>query len=255
MNTDDLDRATLRALLVDRPFRTFPAMLSTDAEALSWARQGAPHGAVVVAGYQASPRGRTGRSWDDHMDGASLGCSVVVRPDDLPVDREGWLYLPALLALHDTLSATTPAGDLRVEWPDELHHDGAVVGAVGVQPEPDRGRVRWAVVTLLVFRPEAPRGTVLERLVAALDTRLAQDPTALVDDYRDVCTTMGRRVRALILPMGSASPSFTGEAVDVTDDGGVVIATDEGQRMVVVPQSLGFLEDPASGPMGPAGIG
>ena len=62
-------------------------MLSTESEAAAWARAGAPEGAFVVAGYQASPRGRAGISWqvDHHHD---LAFSLILRPQ-LPALREG----------------------------------------------------------------------------------------------------------------------------------------------------------------------
>jgi BirA family biotin operon repressor/biotin-[acetyl-CoA-carboxylase] ligase len=60
---DDLAADVLAADLPGRPLRSYPALLSTEADALAWARAGAPDGAVVVAGYQASPRGRAGLPW------------------------------------------------------------------------------------------------------------------------------------------------------------------------------------------------
>lgn len=52
----DLSAHALAEALPGRPVRSYPAMLSTEADALAWARAGADDGAVVVAGYQAAPR-------------------------------------------------------------------------------------------------------------------------------------------------------------------------------------------------------
>ncbi|MDQ4130536.1 MAG: hypothetical protein M3133_06040, partial [Actinomycetota bacterium] len=73
-----------------RPVRTYPAILSTSADAFAWARAGAPEGALVVADYQAAPRGRAGLPWEVRP-GEGLGFSLVLRPE-LPPEREGWLY-------------------------------------------------------------------------------------------------------------------------------------------------------------------
>ena len=59
----DLDPDVLAQALPGRPVRSYPALLSTDADAQAWARTGASAGAVVVADYQASPRGRGGLPW------------------------------------------------------------------------------------------------------------------------------------------------------------------------------------------------
>lgn len=251
----DLDRIALGPMLGDRALRCFPAMLSTDAEALAWARTGGPHGAVVVAGYQASPRGRSGLSWDESMHPErGLGFSVVLRPD-LSDEREGWPYLPVLLGVRDGMQDGSQGGDLMLEWPDRVHRGDDVVATIGVGCEPERGRIRSAVATILVFDGGHPRGPRLAAILDAIDRRLAQDAATVIEDYRHVCATLGRRVTANVLPMGPASPAFTGDAVDLTDDGGLVIATDDGHRMVVVPQSLGMVTDPEAGPMGPPGIG
>lgn len=261
----DLDRAVLGDLLGERPLRTFPAMMSTEAEALRWAREGAVAGSVVVAGYQASPRGRSGLSYATRFaPGRGLGCSLVVRPELLE-DREGWLYPASLLGVLDGLRADGSAPDgaapRPLEWPDRIvaregitEHD-ATIAAIGVHAEPLAERIVWAVITVLVPDLAPPRGPTLARVLAAIEARLDQGPNAVLDAFRPDCATLGRRVAAQILPMGPASPSFVGVAEDLLEDGGLRIATDDGARVVVRPQMLGFLEDPDAGPVGPPGIG
>lgn len=251
----DLDRATLAPLLGTRPLRTYPAMLSTEAEALAWARAGAEHGSVVTGGYQAAPRGRSGLSWAERFTPTTgLGCSLVLHPD-LPEEREGWLYLVTSLGVLDALGASDGQGPLRTEWPDTVVTGEDTVAAVGVQVELVGGRVAWAVATVLVPDVSPPRAQVLARLLDGIERRVAASDAEVLADYRTACATLGRRVRASVLPMGPASPAFVGRAEDVRLDGGLAIATDEGRRAVVVPQSLGFLEPPDAGPMGPPGIG
>lgn len=234
----DLTRAELEELLGDRPLRTYPAILSTEAEALSWARDGAPHGSVVVAGYQASPRGRSGLSWGDHLEpGHGLGASIVLRPE-LAVDDEGWLYTSTLVGLHDVLDDTVLA------WPDRLERDGTPVAMIGVQVEPAGDRVRWAVVNLLVPGAEPPRSQLLARLTAAVDTRSRQPAQDVLPVAREHCATLGARVAARMLPLGPAAPTIEGIARDLTADGGLSIRRDDGATVVVLPQALGFLEDP-----------
>lgn len=238
----DLTRAELEGLLGDRPLRTYPAILSTEAEALAWARDGAPHGSLVVAGYQASPRGRSGLSWGDHLEpGHGLGASLVLRPD-LPVDAEGWLYTATLVALHDVFDDTV------IAWPDRLERDGTPVAMVGVQVEPAGDRLRWAVVSVLVPGAEPPRGELLARLATAIDARSQQPPDDVLPVAREHCATLGERVVARMLPLGPAAPMIEGTARDLTADGGLSIRRDDGATIVVLPQALGFLEDPDDQP-------
>lgn len=236
---EDLSVTALRGVLGDRPLRAYPALLSTEADALAWARAGAPSGAVVVADYQVSPRGRSGRPWEVRV-GEGLGFSMVVRPE-LAALREGWLYVAASAALADVLDAE---GSLT--WPDELWTADARAGAVGVHAELGEPAVEWAVVTVLADDARAPRGDLLAGLLRAIEERLTGPDERVLADYRRRCSTLGRRVRARMIPMSPDGPQVVGEAVDVRTDGGLVVVTGRGSRVVVLPQHLGVLEDPAT---------
>jgi BirA family biotin operon repressor/biotin-[acetyl-CoA-carboxylase] ligase len=237
---DDLAAEALGALLPGRPLRTYPALLSSEVDAEAWARAGGPDGGVVTAGYLAAPRGRAGLPWPVNLD-RGLVFSLLLRPD-LPPEREGWPYLAAGLGLADVLGP-----DVEIRWPDEVHGLDGRVGAIGLRTELGPDRVRWCVLTLLAEHARPPRGPLLARLVAAVEGRLDDPVDALLDAYRDQCATLGRRVRARLIPLGPAGPQVEGEAVDVRADGGLVIRTDEGRRAVVPPPHLGLLDDLDSG--------
>lgn len=246
LSADDLARTVLQRHLGDRPFRTFPAMLSTEAEAMSWARTGAPHGAVVVTGYQAAPRGRSGRSWAElFTPGRGMGLSMVLRPRLAEAD-EGWLYVAVTLALAEVLD---PAA--RVQWPDQVVAADRTIGAVGLQTEPDgRGGLQWAVATLLLPEADPPRGALAHTVANHVEARLTDGQATLLEAFRRRCDTLGHRVRARMLPLGPGAVTVEGQAVDLAADGGLVIRDAEDRRVVVAAASLGFLdlldgEDPA----------
>lgn len=231
--TEDLSAAVLSELLPGRPLRTYPALLSSEVDAEAWARAGGPAGGVVTAGYLAAPRGRAGLPWEP---GRGLVLSLLLRPD-LPLQREGWPYLAAALGLADALG-----GSGTIRWPDEVHDPTGRTGALGVRTELGPETVTWAVVTLLAERARPPRAPLLATIVAAVEGRLDEDPEALLQAYRDRCSTLGRRVRARLVPLGPAGPVVEGEAVDLRTDGALVIRTEEGRRAVVPPHNLGMLE-------------
>ncbi len=235
MTGDDLTEPALAEALGGRPVRAYPALLSTQADALAWARAGAPDGAVVVADYQAAPRGRGGLPWRVEP-GVGLGFSLVSWPAR-PVEREGWLYTVAVSALADVLGPAT-----EVDWPDTVLVGGRRAAALGVDSDPEGGaQLGWAVTTVLVEDVQPPRGPLLAEVVAAVEDRLAQAPDAVRADYRPRCRTLGRQVCARMVPLGPAGPAFTGEAVDAKADGALVLAVDE-RRVAVRPQHLGRLD-------------
>jgi BirA family transcriptional regulator, biotin operon repressor / biotin---[acetyl-CoA-carboxylase] ligase len=234
--TDDLTADVLAPLLPGRSVRTYPALLSSEVDAEAWARAGGPGGGVVTAGYLAAPRGRAGLPWPLNH-GRGLVFSILLRPD-LPVEREGWPYLGAGLGLADVLG---PGVEIR--WPDEVHGPDGRVGAIGLRTELGPDGVRWCVLTLLAEHATPPRGPLLAKIVTAVEGRLDEPVEALLDAYRQRCATLGRRVRARLVPLGPAGPQVEGEAVDVRPDGALVIRTEEGRRAVVPPPNLGMLED------------
>jgi BirA family biotin operon repressor/biotin-[acetyl-CoA-carboxylase] ligase len=230
----DLAPEVLGALMPRRPIRSYAGLLSTEADALGWARSGGPPGAVVTTGYQASPRGRGGIPWPTGTK-ASLGFSLLLRPN-LTAQREGWLYLLCACAVGDVLG---PAA--RYEWPDTVRTDAAI-GRVAVQPDVVDDLVSWAVVSVLVHPVEPPRGPLLSRLVAALERRSGDGSDAVVEVSRRRCVTFGNHVRARIIPMGPRGVVIDGVAADLDDEGSLVLERDDGSLRPVRPQDLGRLE-------------
>lgn len=235
--TSDLGGEALFGVLPGRPVRSYPALLSTESDAMAWARSGAPAGALVVADYQASPRGRAGLMWQVSP-GKGLGFSLVLRPD-LPPEREGWCYVVASVALGDVVGGAHTA----LRWPDGVQElTGAPVADLGLHVQLGPARTEWVTVTVLVAEAEPPRAALLARLVAAIEQRLDQPAQTVLEDYRSRSATIGTAVRARLIPLGPGGPELSGQAVDVLDDGALVILTARGHRVAVRPQNLGLLD-------------
>jgi BirA family transcriptional regulator, biotin operon repressor / biotin---[acetyl-CoA-carboxylase] ligase len=223
----------LKASMPGREIRCYPALLSTEAEAQKWARSGAPVGAVVVAEYQASPRGRGGLPWKIPARGA--GFSVVVKPQYLE-HQEGRIYVAAITALSDI--ATLP----EITWPDRAWDGDRQLGAVAVYAEAELFQVLWAVVSFMVDNA----GEQPEQLVAAvltnLDARMEQNLEDLVSDYEGMLATIGRPVTAHLIPMGPNGRRISGTALGVDIDGSLKIGSGQGEGVAVRPQHVGLLE-------------
>lgn len=231
----DLDRRALARALPGRPFRSYPALLSTDADAQAWARAGAAAGAVVVADYQASPRGRGGKEWTVRP-GTGLGFSLVLRPC-LPSAREGWLYVAVGSALLDVVPQ--PAS---VFWPDEVQSPERPLARFGIQAEAGQHGPQWAVATVLIEDAAPPRAPLLARVITAIEDRIRAESTEVLADYHQRCATLGQRVRARTIPLGPAGTVVTGQATAVRSDGSLVLHTEQGRRVMVNPMDLGLLE-------------
>ena len=86
---------------------------STNDRALQWARQGAPHGAVVTAESQTGGRGRRGRIWVSP--GGQLYASVIVRPQQTG-PTIGALGLAVAVGLREGLEVPS----IQLKWPNDL---------------------------------------------------------------------------------------------------------------------------------------
>jgi BirA family biotin operon repressor/biotin-[acetyl-CoA-carboxylase] ligase len=225
--------------------RRFAELDSTNRHALELARQGAPEGLVVVADHQTAGRGRLGRSWEAPR-GSSLLLSVLVRPSLAP-ERLHLTTVAVALAAADAceeVAGFRPA----LKWPNDLVVDdrklggilaevpepGAVVVGLGLNvtwSQPPDGLEAIGVAMNQVAGTDVDRERVLAAILVNLERRyqqLREAPDALVTAYRRGCSTIGRDVRVEL-----ASGAFTGTAVEVNDDGHLVVDDRDGARRVV----------------------
>jgi len=225
--------------------RRFAELDSTNRHALDLARQGAPEGLVVVADHQTAGRGRLGRSWEAPP-GSSLLLSVLVRPSLAP-ERLHLTTVAVALAAADAceeVAGFRPA----LKWPNDLVVDdrklggilaevpepGAVVVGLGLNvtwSEPPDGLEAIGAAMNQVAGTDVDRERVLAAILVNLERRyqqLREAPDELVTAYRRGCSTIGRAVRVEL-----ASGAFTGTAVEVNDDGHLVVDDRDGGRRVV----------------------
>jgi len=235
--------------LVGRAVRALDTVESTQAVLARLAREGAPEGTVVTARHQTSGRGRRGQPWWD-APGQSLLVSVLLRPPILTAQAPQ-LSLVAGLAVADALGPGAGVSP-RIRWPNDVLIDGRKV--CGVLPEAVSsadGRVGHLLLGIgvnvdqsefpddlrdhatslrLVTGVSHDQGRLLAGLLAVLDRRyaewLAGGFARLREEWRRLASTLGERVR---IPDGRE-----GVAVDVDDDGALLVDAGEGVLTRVV---------------------
>lgn len=213
---------------------------STNSLVRDRAREGAPHGLVVVAEHQTSGRGRLDRSWEVPPY-AALTFSMLLRPDTPP---ESWPWLPLLAgyAVHAALVDRVPGlglkwpNDILVEHPDrarklagilvervETQQGAAAVLGVGinVSQRQDELPVADATSLFLEVEGEPDRTEVLAGVLGSLDALLPllDDTASLRRAYCGECVTLGKDVRVEV-PGGDP---VTGVAIDIDETGRLVV--------------------------------
>jgi BirA family biotin operon repressor/biotin-[acetyl-CoA-carboxylase] ligase len=218
--------------------------VSTNADLLQAARDGAPHGTVLVADHQTAGRGRQGRTWSAPP-GSGLLCSVLLRPGrDAVLAGATWSVGLAARAACAETAGVTP--DLK--WPNDLlvgprklagvlAESVAASGAVAAVVVGLGLNVRWTapppdeVAARAISLSEAagraiPRDALLRAFLAALAPLLDEwrdAPDRLLARYRAGLATLGRRVR-----VATAQGELVGTARDVAGDGALLVVDEDG---------------------------
>ncbi|WP_082177198.1 biotin--[acetyl-CoA-carboxylase] ligase [Arsenicicoccus sp. oral taxon 190] len=202
---------------------------------------------VLTTDHQVAGRGRLARSWQTPA-GMAVALSATVPVPPARTADVGWLPLLTGLAVRDALTALAGpgrAGDVVLKWPNDVlvrtDADRKVCGVLcelapasslavlGMGINVHQGRAELPVETatsLALCGIDVGREEVVLAVLQALAHRHSQwaSPSrmpTLVEDYRQACTTLGRRV-AITLPTGAVQ---SGEAVRVDDAGRIVIRT------------------------------
>ena len=219
--------------------RYLPECGSTNAYMKEHFEEFGPVGAVYTTN-QTAGRGRLGRTWVN-AEGKALYYTVAIRE---PLAQPATLPLLASLAVRRQL-ALRYGVDCQIKWPNDLLLNGKkIVGILcGIG-------INLAQPQSYFDAADLPHGTSLALQGAAID--LEQDPgwlaEALTDfgfdrplytfardgfapfreEYKAVCVNIGRRV-TFDLPDGGQG---AGEAVDVDEEGRLVVRTDSGEEHV-----------------------
>jgi BirA family biotin operon repressor/biotin-[acetyl-CoA-carboxylase] ligase len=139
-------------------------------------------------------------------------------------------FRPALKWPNDLVVDDRKLGGILAEVPEP----GAVVVGLGLNvtwSQPPDGLEAIGVAMNQVAGTDVDRERVLAAILVNLERRyqqLREAPDALVTAYRRGCSTIGRDVRVEL-----ASGAFTGTAVEVNDDGHLVVDDRDGARRVV----------------------
>ena len=200
-------------------------------------------GAVLVAEFQSTGRGRLDRSFTAEP-GTALLFSFYITPSR-PTSEWGWLPLLAGQALCAALESAAPANEnrrLHLKWPNDIligelkvagllseridadGQLGVVVGiGINVNATQEQLPVTTATSLLLQGFGECDRSTLLVAILEQMANYLKRweaGDTSLMNEYRSKSATLGRSVR-VDLPGGAIVES---KAVSVAKSGALILA-------------------------------
>ena len=231
----------------------FESIDSTNTRAKELAKEGAPHGTVLVAGHQTAGRGRMGRSFSS-PDGMGVYLSVILRPNCTP---DKLMHLTCATAVASCKAVENACGVCPgIKWTNDLVCGKKKLGGILTELSVDSttGLVFWAVVGIGINCNQQPEdfsaelrdmatsisqltGTICSpfRLAAALtealyqmDTQLLSGKKQLMDEYRKHCITLGKDIVVV-----RGEDIQYGKALELDDDGGLLVRFTDGQERIV----------------------
>lgn len=245
--------AILSQLSPDYPWKEhlhwFETVGSTNDLLKTMARQGAPHGTVVIADRQTGGHGRMGRSFQS-PGGMGVYLSILLRPECAPGEL---MHLTCAAAVAMCNAAESVSG-LRpgIKWTNDLvcgkRKLGGILTELGLSP---RGKVDYAIIGVGInctqqeqdFLPEirsiagslamaTGENIAPSKLAAAMMDAFAHlnlwEREGLLRQYRADCITLGKEVSLV-----RGEEVRYGTALDIDPDGALIVRFADGHLEAV----------------------
>ncbi len=226
----------------------YASLDSTNTQAKHMAKNGAPHGTVVIAGSQTNGRGRMGRNFSS-PEGMGVYLSVILRPRCTP---DKLMHLTCAAAVAGCKAVESVCG-IRpgIKWTNDLVYRKRKLGGILTELSVDsaNGLIDYAIVGIGIncmqkaedFPLElqnmatsirqitnvpcspAPLAAALTQALYEMNNLLLSDKKQLLDTYRGNCITLGQEV---ILLRGEDVQH--GTALDLDEEGGLIMQFADG---------------------------
>jgi BirA family biotin operon repressor/biotin-[acetyl-CoA-carboxylase] ligase len=241
----------LNTRVFGRTLHTFETIDSTNTYARSLDRNSAPHGSVVIADEQTSGRGRLQREWIAKK-GMNLLFSVVLYPE-FHTEKIALLPLIGSLAVADAVDAVTGLST-TCKWPNDVLIDQKKVCGMLLESTSGSGGIEKVIlgIGINVNQTDFPEGllhkatslrnecgkeidraTLLASVLEELENRyeqLSHFPSGqLLNDWKLKALLFGKKITVL-----ESEFSYTATAVDVAEDGGLIIQTEDGEKKKIL---------------------
>ena len=231
---------------------------STMDEAFKLGVQQAQEGTLVCTEGQTKGRGRMGRKWMSPK-GKGIYASFLLRPE-LAVADVAVLTLLVAVAIGEGIRKVS-AIDARIKWPNDILVGKRKLAGILTELNAEMDRIKFVVVGIgininaiaLQLPPEATslkietgknfsRVNIFQEVLRSLENWyevLKKGGSApILKRWKELSAMMGQRVR--IKDLGNF---IEGEAVDLADDGGLLIKKDNGEMIKRMAGDVEFLGD------------
>lgn len=230
----------------------FSSIDSTNDRLKAMARQGAPHGTVLIADHQTFGHGRMGRRFLS-PEGMGIYMSILLRPDCKPQEL---MHLTCATAVAMCGAVEKAAGFCPgIKWTNDLVYNrrklGGILTELALSP---KGTVDFCIIGIGLnccqrredFAPEIREiagslamvsGEFIDRsrvaaammeALAEMDAGLIRNKAEILRRYRDNCVTLGQDISLV-----RGDTIRHGRALDIDEEGALIVQYTDGQREAV----------------------
>ncbi|MER2263156.1 MAG: biotin--[acetyl-CoA-carboxylase] ligase [Psychrobacillus sp.] len=226
----------------------YPVCDSTQTIATNKAREGSPHGTLVVSEEQTAGRGRLDRSWESSA-GKGIWMSMILRPNISP-QFAAQFTLVAAVAIARAIEDTTTCVP-SIKWPNDLLINGKKVTGILTELQSDMDRVQAIIIGIGINVNQTSESFegALESIATSLKLETGEDVNRALltskvlyylEKYSDMYITLGfepikliwesynctigNRIRATTL-----RDTIEGVAIGMTNDGALQLQLDNGE--------------------------
>ena len=226
---------------------------STNLEAKRLAQKGVPDGTVVVAEEQVSGRGRLERPFYT-PGGKGIWFSVILHPSFLPQDAPKCTLLSAVAVAQAMEKFGLKA---QIKWPNDILYEGRKLVGILTEMSAEMERIHYVIIgtginvnmteedfpedirakasSLAIMKGEKiPRVPFFRAVLEAMDDLYGKVEKngfgEVFAEWRRYSITLGQEVRVIGV---RSNDVFTGRAVDIDEDGALLVDTETGLRRVL----------------------
>jgi BirA family biotin operon repressor/biotin-[acetyl-CoA-carboxylase] ligase len=229
----------------------YKSVLSTNNEAKKLAAQGAADGTIIVSEEQSTGRGRLSRGWYS-PEGKGIWFTIILRPNFLPQEAPKC----TLMAAVALAKAVKKFGlDVGIKWPNDILYEGKKLVGILTEMNAEMDRVNYIIIGMginvniarddfpdeikdlatsfsIMKGERLPRLKILNELLYELENLYEKAQTdgfvPILEEWKKYSVTLGQEVNVI-----GINETFAGKAVDIDDDGALLVETTAGIRRVL----------------------
>ena len=194
---------------------------------------------VVVADYQTAGRGQGTNRWESER-GKNLLFSMLIHPEDIPINRQFHISMAVSLAICEALGKHI--GELSIKWPNDIYWQNGKIGGILIENTLQGAIIKDCIIGVglnvnqRAFHSDAPNPVSLWQISESETNR----EELLADILRAFDELLGKDLKSSYMsmlyrrrgfhPYADGEGAFMAEIADVEDDGHLLLRDDNGQR-------------------------